>query len=136
MSISQNQIQQSAAHAAKATLVATYTNKLKTVDRLLATVFTVGNSPAEYNMHFDFSRSVEKKAREALTSGVRAQIERIAATITDTPSAQARRDATGAWATMVGAMIMARALDHDALSDQILQDARDWIEVRLQGRGV
>lgn len=76
------------------------------------------------------------EAREALTSGVRAQIERIAAAIADTPSAQARRDATGAWATMVGAMIMARALDDDALSDQILQDARDWIEVRLQGRGV
>lgn len=73
-------------------------------------------------------------ARKALTSGVRGQIERIAAAISDTPSPTSRRDATGAWATMVGAMIMARTIDDEALSDQILQDARDWIDARLQRR--
>lgn len=76
------------------------------------------------------------EAREALTSGVRSQIDRITAAISDTPSPEARRDATGAWATMVGAVIMARTLDDEALADQILQDARAWIGDRLEPRKV
>ena len=76
------------------------------------------------------------EARDALTSGVRSQIDRITAAISDTPSPEARRDATGAWATMVGAVIMARTLDDEALSDQILQDARAWIGGRLEPRKV
>lgn len=76
------------------------------------------------------------EARDALTSGVRSQIDRITAAISDTPSPEARRDATGAWATMVGAVIMARTLDDEALSDQILQDARAWIGDRLEPRKV
>lgn len=74
------------------------------------------------------------EARNALTSGVRAQIERIGAAISDKPSPETRRDATGAWATMVGAVIMARTIDDDALADQILQDARDWISSRFENR--
>ena len=76
------------------------------------------------------------EARDALTAGVRSQIDRITAAISDTPSPEARRDATGAWATMVGAMILARAVEDETVSDQILQDAQTWIEVHLPGRGV
>ena len=75
------------------------------------------------------------EARDALSAGVRSQIDRITAAISDTPSPEARRDATGTWATMVGAMIMARAVEDETLSDQILQDARAWIEVHLPGQG-
>lgn len=71
------------------------------------------------------------EARTAMTEGVRSQIDRIASVIADTPSAEARRNATGAWATMVGAVMMARTIDDETLSTQILQDARDWIDGRL-----
>lgn len=76
------------------------------------------------------------EARDALTSGVRSQIDRITAAISDKPSPEARRDATGAWATMVGAVIMARTVDDETLSDQILQDAQAWIDDHLEARKV
>ena len=70
------------------------------------------------------------EAREALAQGVSNQIDRIAAAISDTPAPQARRDATGVWATMVGALVMARSVDDDAMADQILEDAKAWIAIR------
>lgn len=72
------------------------------------------------------------EARAALTEGVRSQIDRIASAMSDTPSSQVRRNATGAWATMVGAVMMARTLDDEALASRILQDAREWIGERLE----
>lgn len=74
------------------------------------------------------------EARNAMTSGVRSQIDRIAAAISDALSAQTRRDATGVWATLVGAVIIARTLDDEVLSDQILKDARDWIDSRVPAK--
>lgn len=70
------------------------------------------------------------ETRSALTAGVQAQIERIAAEMSDVPSLEARRNATGAWAAMVGAVILARTVDDETLSDQILSDARGWIKSR------
>lgn len=70
------------------------------------------------------------ETRNALTEGVRAQIDRMTAAISDTSSTEARRDAIGSWATMVGALIMARSVDDPGLADQILKDARDWIDAR------
>jgi TetR/AcrR family transcriptional repressor of nem operon len=54
------------------------------------------------------------------------------AAISETSSPDARRAATGAWAAMVGAVIMARTIDDEALSDQMLKDVRDWVGVRLE----
>lgn len=72
------------------------------------------------------------EARSAMTEGLRSQIEGMTAAISETSSSDARRAATGAWAAMVGAVIMARTLEDEALSDQILEDVRDWLGVRLE----
>lgn len=72
------------------------------------------------------------EARSAMTEGLRSQIDGMTAAISETSSPDARRAATGAWAAMVGAVIMARTLDDEALSDQILKDVRDWIGTRLE----
>jgi len=74
------------------------------------------------------------EARSAMTEGVRAQIDRIAVAISGASSPDARREATGVWATMVGAVMMARTVDDEVLSDRILKDARDWIGSRLESR--
>lgn len=68
------------------------------------------------------------ETRRALTAGVQSQIERIAAEMSHVALPEARRNATAAWATMVGAVIMARTVDDEALADQILTDARDWVK--------
>lgn len=70
------------------------------------------------------------ETRSALTAGVRCQIDRIAAEMLNASPLEVRRNATGVWATMVGAVIMARTINDEALSDQILSDARDWIKSR------
>jgi TetR/AcrR family transcriptional regulator, transcriptional repressor for nem operon len=36
--------------------------------------------------------------------------------------------AIGSWAAMVGAVILARAIDDPALSDEILQQTHAWID--------
>ena len=72
------------------------------------------------------------EARSAMTEGLRSQIDGMTAAISETSSPDARRAATGAWAAMVGAVIMARTIDDEALSDQMLKDVRDWVGVRLE----
>jgi TetR/AcrR family transcriptional repressor of nem operon len=67
-------------------------------------------------------------ARLAMTEGFRSQIDRIAKAIAEPGRADARRQAIGAWAAMVGAVVIARAVDDPALSDEILDETRAWIE--------
>lgn len=67
------------------------------------------------------------EARAAMAAGLRAQIARISAALTDQGARDPRRAAIGAWSAMVGAMIIARSIDDPALSDEILQQTRDWI---------
>ncbi|CAN7506846.1 TetR/AcrR family transcriptional regulator [Caulobacter sp. LjRoot300] len=67
-------------------------------------------------------------ARTAMTDGFRSQIDRVAAALPAGDPAQARRQAVGTWAAMVGAVVLARAIDDPVLSEEILDQTRSWIE--------
>ncbi|RRN74596.1 TetR/AcrR family transcriptional regulator [Agrobacterium deltaense] len=67
-------------------------------------------------------------ARAAMTAGLQAQIERMAKALPDIDASERRRAAIGTWAAMVGAVILARAIDDDTLSDEVLEETRAWIE--------
>lgn len=67
------------------------------------------------------------EARAAMASGLKNQIERLSA-IMPGENENARRQATiGGWSAMVGAVIMARAVDDPAFSDEILESTRAWL---------
>jgi TetR/AcrR family transcriptional repressor of nem operon len=70
-------------------------------------------------------------ARAAMTAGLRSQIERVAKALPDIDAADRRRAAIGTWAAMVGAVILARAIDDTTLSDEVLEETRAWIESTL-----
>jgi TetR/AcrR family transcriptional repressor of nem operon len=66
-------------------------------------------------------------ARSAMAGGLRAQLARIAEALPEQDPADRRRAAIGSWAAMVGAVILARAIDDPELSDEILEQTRAWI---------
>ncbi len=70
-------------------------------------------------------------ARQALTEGFRSQIDQMARAIPRRDATDARRDAIGAWSAMVGAIVIARAIDDRELSEEVLQETRRWIDRRL-----
>lgn len=70
-------------------------------------------------------------ARQAMTEGIRAQIERLSRGLPEVNAADRRQAAIGAWAAMVGAVILARAIDDPALSDEVLKQTRAWIDAGL-----
>lgn len=70
-------------------------------------------------------------ARAAMTAGLRSQIERVTQALPDIDASERRRAAIGTWAAMVGAVILARAIDDTALSDEVLEQTRVWIEAAL-----
>jgi TetR/AcrR family transcriptional repressor of nem operon len=67
-------------------------------------------------------------ARVAMTEGLRSQIARISEALPEVSPADRRRAAIGSWAAMVGAVILARAIDDPALSDEVLDQTRAWID--------
>lgn len=69
------------------------------------------------------------EARTALTNGVRRQIDAFAEQTAGT-KAQKRRAAIGAWTAMVGAVVLARQSDDEALSDEILTQTLAFIRER------
>jgi len=69
-------------------------------------------------------------ARLAMTDGLRAQIERIEHALPGQDPVDKRRQAIGSWSAMVGAVILARAIDDPELSDEILEQTRAWIGVQ------
>jgi TetR/AcrR family transcriptional regulator, transcriptional repressor for nem operon len=69
------------------------------------------------------------EARAALTDGVRRQIETVAEQSAGT-KAQKRRAAIGAWSAMVGAVVLARLSDDEALSDEILAQTLAFLRER------
>lgn len=73
-------------------------------------------------------RHQSAEAKGAMTSGLRSQIDRISEALPEVNAADRRRVAIGTWAAMVGAMILARATDDPAFSDEILEQTRAWIE--------
>jgi TetR/AcrR family transcriptional repressor of nem operon len=73
------------------------------------------------------ARRQTPEARAAMAAGIEAQISRIAGSLERQGVTDARRAAIGAWSAMVGAMILARALEDPALSDKILQQTKEWV---------
>ncbi|NGO55095.1 TetR/AcrR family transcriptional regulator [Allomesorhizobium camelthorni] len=70
-------------------------------------------------------------ARSAMTEGLRSQIDRIGKALPEFDAADRRRVAIGSWSAMVGAVILARAIDDPALSDEVLEQTRAWIDAGL-----
>lgn len=71
-------------------------------------------------------------AKAAMTEGLRAQIARIEKAFPKKGSTDTRRAAIGSWAAMVGAVILARAVDDPELSDEVLDETRAWIDSRVE----
>lgn len=67
-------------------------------------------------------------ARVAMTEGLRSQVDRISEALPEVSPAVRRRAAIGSWAAMVGAVILARAIDDPAFSDEVLEQTRSWID--------
>ncbi|NLS20684.1 TetR/AcrR family transcriptional regulator [Rhizobium sp. P40RR-XXII] len=70
-------------------------------------------------------------AKAAMTEGLREQLARIEKALPKQDSADTRRAAIGSWAAMVGAVILARAVDDPELSDEVLDETRAWIDSRV-----
>lgn len=78
------------------------------------------------------------EARQAMTEGLRTQIDHVARAFADRASPadqspESRRCALGVWSTMVGAMVLSRAMEDPALAEEILTEARAWIGDRTSG---
>ncbi|CAN7165062.1 TetR/AcrR family transcriptional regulator [Bosea sp. LjRoot237] len=70
-------------------------------------------------------------ARSAMTEGLRSQIDRVGKALPELAAADRRRVAIGSFAAMVGAVILARAVDDPALSDEVLEQTRSWIDAGI-----
>jgi TetR/AcrR family transcriptional regulator, transcriptional repressor for nem operon len=81
------------------------------------------------------ARHQKIEARAAMAAGVEAHIARIAATLEQEGVTDARNAAIGSWSAMVGAIVLARAVDDSALSDEILHQTRDWISAAKKADG-
>ena len=66
-----------------------------------------------------------------MTEGLRSQIDRIGKALPELDPADRRRAAIGSWAAMVGAVILARAIDDAALSDEVLEQTRAWVDAGI-----
>jgi len=75
-------------------------------------------------------RHQSPEAQAAMTIGLRGQFDRLAQSVPGADAAERRRAAIGSWAAMVGAVILARAVDDPVLSDEVLTEVRAWIEHR------
>lgn len=71
------------------------------------------------------------QARAAMTEGLRRQIERLGQGIAGEDRAAARQAAIGSWAAMVGAVVLARMCDDQALSSEVLEQTRAFIGRRV-----
>jgi TetR/AcrR family transcriptional repressor of nem operon len=74
-------------------------------------------------------------ARTEMTTGLKRQIERLSRVAAGENAAQKRQAAIGSWAAMVGAMILARVSDDAALSGEVLDQTRAWLEARDKDHG-
>ena len=66
-------------------------------------------------------------ARAEMTADLKRQIERLGRIAPGPDQAHKRRAAIGNWSAMVGALILARMSDDVDLSDEILNETRDWL---------
>ena len=78
------------------------------------------------------ARRQSGKGRTVISDAVASQIARFTDALSTHDGAEdARREAIGTWSAMVGALILARSVEGEALSDEILTSTKDWIR---QGR--
>jgi len=70
-------------------------------------------------------------ARSAMTEGLRSQIDRIGKALPELDAADGRRAAIGSFAAMVGAVILARAIDDPVFSDEVLEQTRAWVDAGI-----
>jgi TetR/AcrR family transcriptional repressor of nem operon len=68
------------------------------------------------------------EARAEMTSGLRLQLDRLAAVAPGGSIAERRRAAIGGWSAMVGALVLARMSEDPALSEEILRETRVWMD--------
>jgi TetR/AcrR family transcriptional repressor of nem operon len=78
------------------------------------------------------ARRQTPETRAAMAAGLAAQIARLAATLQSAGVRDPRESAIGSWSAAVGAMILARAVDDPALSDDILAQTKAWISASLK----
>ncbi len=69
--------------------------------------------------------------RSRMSANIRAWLRRFAAFAPGAKADQRRRQATGAFAAMIGGLILARAVEDSNESDQILSDVRTFLEDAL-----
>ncbi|MEI2300556.1 TetR/AcrR family transcriptional regulator [Ensifer sp. MJa1] len=69
-------------------------------------------------------------ARHEMTAGLRRQFERLSRLAPGEDESERRRAAIGNWATMVGALILARMTDDPDLSGEVLEETRAWLVAR------
>jgi TetR/AcrR family transcriptional repressor of nem operon len=67
-------------------------------------------------------------ARAAMSTGLKAQLERVEKALPQIEATDRRRAAIGTWAAMVGAVILARAVDDSELSNEVLEETRAWLD--------
>lgn len=67
--------------------------------------------------------------REVLTEAIERQIEKFADMAGGASAGEQRVVAIGTWATMIGAMVLARIANSDALSDEVLAAARKFLHI-------
>jgi TetR/AcrR family transcriptional repressor of nem operon len=79
-----------------------------------------GKGCAAAAMSVDASRQ-GSKVRSAFTDGLRRQIEALASRVSGRTDRQRRQKSIAAYASLVGALVMARAVDDPALADEIMQ---------------
>ncbi|WP_082480021.1 MULTISPECIES: TetR/AcrR family transcriptional regulator [unclassified Rhizobium] len=68
------------------------------------------------------------QARAVMTAGARQIIATLTSAMSPHPQTDERRAAIGSWAAMVGAMVIARVVDDEDLSDRILEETRRFLE--------
>jgi TetR/AcrR family transcriptional regulator, transcriptional repressor for nem operon len=69
-----------------------------------------------------------------MTDGFRSQIDRISTALPRVSKGARRRAAISSWAAMVGAVVLARAINDPALSAEVLDQTRDWIKSQILRR--
>ena len=77
-----------------------------------------------------FMRQQAPEARASMAQVLAAQIATLTEIMPGEDAARRRRAAIGSWSAMVGALILARSIDNPALSDELLSEARAWIDER------
>lgn len=73
------------------------------------------------------TRHQSEAARQAMSDGTRAQVGLISTGFAG-DGAERRRLAIVSWAAMVGAMMIARGVDDQTLSDELLSETKTWID--------